>query len=163
MDMTYEELNDLTHAVADAIDDVTGSHPDVDRCDVNDMLTAFLQGKGVTFEEEEEEESVNIVKAQYDNGACPDCGESIPDDVVDGGECKNCGHVFWSSKMSKRTVEYFRMWDNQFWDTDYIEIEDSDDLNQAVIDAAQKIEWDDDAPAMVGFYCDSEEDEEDDE
>lgn len=26
--------------------------------------------------------------------ACPDCGSEIPDDMVRGEECENCGHVF---------------------------------------------------------------------
>lgn len=36
----------------------------------------------------------NKIKDSYPNGRCPDCGEPIPDDVVSGQECKNCGHVF---------------------------------------------------------------------
>lgn len=38
------------------------------------------------------------VKDNYENGECPDCGESIPDTVVEGESCKNCGHVFWHFK-----------------------------------------------------------------
>jgi len=34
------------------------------------------------------------IKDNYDEGECPDCGDPIPDDMVDGGECANCGHVF---------------------------------------------------------------------
>lgn len=30
----------------------------------------------------------------YLNKECPDCGEPIPDDMVDGGSCEICGHVF---------------------------------------------------------------------
>jgi hypothetical protein len=37
---------------------------------------------------------VNAVKAAYPGGECPDCGEDIPDDVVAGADCSNCGHVF---------------------------------------------------------------------
>lgn len=37
----------------------------------------------------------NPVKMAYKNGVCPDCGEVIPDDIEDGGECVNCGHVFY--------------------------------------------------------------------
>jgi hypothetical protein len=40
----------------------------------------------------------NQVKDSYEGGACPDCGEDIPDDIVEGGECNNCGHVFWKLK-----------------------------------------------------------------
>ena len=37
-----------------------------------------------------------MIKDDYDNGECPDCYEDIPDDMVEGGECENCGHVFYS-------------------------------------------------------------------
>ena len=33
---------------------------------------------------------------KYWDGVCPDCGESIDLFAVDGEECGNCGHVFWS-------------------------------------------------------------------
>lgn len=52
--MTYDELNDLAHAVADNIDSAVDGN--VDRCAVNDMLTNFLNARGVEFIEEEEEE-----------------------------------------------------------------------------------------------------------
>jgi hypothetical protein len=35
-----------------------------------------------------------MIKDSYENGECPDCGESIPAEMVSGGECANCGHVF---------------------------------------------------------------------
>ena len=35
-------------------------------------------------------------KDAYEDGECPDCGETIPDDTPEGGFCPNCGHVFWS-------------------------------------------------------------------
>ena len=35
------------------------------------------------------------IRQQYTDGECPDCGDPIPDDMVDGGECSNCGHVFY--------------------------------------------------------------------
>ncbi len=34
------------------------------------------------------------IKDNYPEGVCPDCKALIPDDAVDGTECKNCGHVF---------------------------------------------------------------------
>jgi uncharacterized protein (DUF983 family) len=40
----------------------------------------------------------NPVKACYPNGVCPDCLEEIPDTVVAGDSCKNCGHTFWLEK-----------------------------------------------------------------
>jgi hypothetical protein len=36
----------------------------------------------------------NPVKDCYEGGICPDCMEDIPDNVVDGEGCTNCGHVF---------------------------------------------------------------------
>jgi hypothetical protein len=38
------------------------------------------------------------IKGLYENGECPDCGEAILDDVIDGSECKNCNHVFTTLK-----------------------------------------------------------------
>jgi hypothetical protein len=37
---------------------------------------------------------MNPVKAAYEDGRCPDCGSAIPDGIVDGESCDNCGHVF---------------------------------------------------------------------
>jgi hypothetical protein len=37
---------------------------------------------------------MNKVKDSYPDGSCPDCFETIPDDVVEGDDCVNCGHVF---------------------------------------------------------------------
>jgi DNA-directed RNA polymerase subunit RPC12/RpoP len=37
---------------------------------------------------------MNPIKDSYPGGVCPDCGEEIPDNVVSGEECPNCGHVF---------------------------------------------------------------------
>jgi hypothetical protein len=36
------------------------------------------------------------IKDSYPDGKCPDCGESIPDNIVGGDKCSNCGHVFHS-------------------------------------------------------------------
>jgi hypothetical protein len=36
----------------------------------------------------------NPIQDAYENFVCPDCGEPIPDDVVDGQSCKNCPFVF---------------------------------------------------------------------
>ena len=40
----------------------------------------------------------NLIKASYEDGECPDCGEQIPNDVKEGQECKNCDHVFTKYK-----------------------------------------------------------------
>lgn len=34
------------------------------------------------------------VSGFYEDGLCPDCGYSIPEDVVINDSCENCGHVF---------------------------------------------------------------------
>lgn len=69
------------------------------------------------------------------------------------------------SKKTSRQVEYFRCWDDHTWDTDFIEIPadtPKDKLNEAVQDAALKIDWKDEGPAFVGIYCDAEEEEDTD-
>lgn len=35
------------------------------------------------------------ITSPYVGGACPDCGEDIPEESEDGDECENCGHVLW--------------------------------------------------------------------
>lgn len=37
---------------------------------------------------------MNAIKESYPNGECPDCGETIPDNVQEGQQCVNCDHVF---------------------------------------------------------------------
>src|SRR6185437_3380139 len=41
-------------------------------------------------------DEVSRIKLSYDESKCPDCQERIPSDIVEGGECGNCGHVFYS-------------------------------------------------------------------
>ena len=66
------------------------------------------------------------------------------------------------SPEKMRKIEYYRCWngnegDRGEWDTDYIEIPAStpeDKLEEAIREAALKIEWKDgNAPAFVGLYC----------
>lgn len=38
-------------------------------------------------------------------GRCPDCFDDIPVDMEEGGECENCGHVFYL-KRECPTQEY---------------------------------------------------------
>ena len=38
-------------------------------------------------------ESYKIIRS-YDEGLCPDCGVGIPNEVVQGQACFNCGHIF---------------------------------------------------------------------
>jgi len=42
---------------------------------------------------------------QYEDGKCPDCGDNIPDTMVDGGECANCGHVFYAPESDSERIE----------------------------------------------------------
>lgn len=35
------------------------------------------------------------ISDNYPNGVCPDCGKTIPDDIIPGQDCTNCGHVFY--------------------------------------------------------------------
>ncbi len=44
--------------------------------------------------------TTGLVKDSYEGGVCPDCQEEIPDDCPNGGECSNCGHVFYGQKES---------------------------------------------------------------
>lgn len=41
---------------------------------------------------------MNSIKNSYPNGICPDCNEPINDDVENGDECPNCGHVYWEEE-----------------------------------------------------------------
>jgi hypothetical protein len=36
-----------------------------------------------------------MIKRYYENGKCPDCGTTIPDDCEEGMSCANCYHAFW--------------------------------------------------------------------
>jgi hypothetical protein len=45
------------------------------------------------------------IKDSYPDGKCPDCGEQISVDIIDGDKCPNCGHVFHHLEDSKRTEE----------------------------------------------------------
>jgi hypothetical protein len=45
------------------------------------------------------------IKSQFQDGNCPDCGLPIPDGIVDGGDCLNCGHVFYVEVRSCDELE----------------------------------------------------------
>jgi hypothetical protein len=65
-------------------------------------------------------------------------------------------------KGKTRRVEYYRLWggDSGTWDTDFINIptDTSDDkVDEAIRKAAGKIKWRDGPPVIVGYYCDSDE------
>ena len=63
-------------------------------------------------------------------------------------------------------VEYYRMWDNHTWDTDFIHVPGNppeEQLDEAIRTAAAKIAWQNDVPVIVGLYCaGAEEDYEED-
>ena len=44
----------------------------------------------------------SAVKSAYPGGACPDCGESIPDDAPEAYACSNCGHACYSLPNAPR-------------------------------------------------------------
>jgi hypothetical protein len=44
------------------------------------------------------------LKDNYPGGVCPDCRTVIPDDTVDGTECKNGGHIFHPANKIKYKV-----------------------------------------------------------
>lgn len=46
----------------------------------------------------------NIVKDNYLNGVCPDCGEKIPDDATDTWCCPNCDHACFSEHYDPEIV-----------------------------------------------------------
>lgn len=67
-----------------------------------------------------------------------------------------------------RCVEYYRLWggDSGTWDTDFIDIPadtPDDQLSQAIRSASATIKWRDEVPAMVGYYADADEREDEDE
>jgi hypothetical protein len=47
------------------------------------------------------------IKDAYIDGECPDCHDPIPDDIVEGGECVNCGHVFWLDDSDEAINGYY--------------------------------------------------------
>jgi len=47
---------------------------------------------------------LNPIKLSYNDGICPDCGDEIPDDVVEGQGCTNCGHAFYE-EMNYKDLE----------------------------------------------------------
>ena len=43
---------------------------------------------------------LTALQESYPYAECPDCGEGIQDDAVDGSSCSNCGHVFFSERKN---------------------------------------------------------------
>ena len=44
------------------------------------------------------------VRSNYTKGECPDCFALIPPRAIDGDECLNCGHVFYSKETTAELV-----------------------------------------------------------
>lgn len=62
-----------------------------------EAIKEWIAEQNITeWKENLEAELPEVIKDNYDNGECPDCGEEIPDDALSGEECSNCGHV-WTS------------------------------------------------------------------
>lgn len=41
-----------------------------------------------------------VIRESYEDSVCPDCGEDIPTDVVNGQACENCGHTFVDPRLN---------------------------------------------------------------
>lgn len=50
-----------------------------------------------------------LVRDGYPNGECPDCGEDIPTDCEDGGECGRCGYVLRFPPKKQKMPRYKKM------------------------------------------------------
>ena len=59
-----------------------------------DLLVTYQKAKHALGEKTESE----LIRSAYRKGQCPDCQEPIPEWVVDGENCFNCGHVFGVEK-----------------------------------------------------------------
>jgi|GEM_PF-4922625 len=40
------------------------------------------------------DEALVLIHTFYEDSACPDCGEAIPQTATEGEACEGCGHVF---------------------------------------------------------------------
>ena len=91
--MTTDDLKkNLTRVVHDATNNgtLTGETPaTVERYNFKVMVRRSVKKKLSA-------ESKAII-ANYDRGECPDCHEKISNTVVEGDDCPNCGHVFYSA------------------------------------------------------------------
>lgn len=54
----------------------------------------------------------NAVRNEYEDGTCPECGELIPLEMPDGGNCV-CGHVLGYAKETDE--KYFDLNDPTTW------------------------------------------------
>ncbi len=49
------------------------------------------------------------IRQNYEKCECPDCQDDIPFNVIDGDECKNCGHVFYPPINKTQEAEYLEI------------------------------------------------------
>jgi hypothetical protein len=84
IDIDYEKIADfVTFSQVDLIstkDIGTDVHICTDAC--------------MNTEEPSSRKELKNVKDEYPYGECPDCHEPIPDNIIDGDKCSNCGHIF---------------------------------------------------------------------
>lgn len=55
-----------------------------------------------------------------------------------------------------RSVEYYRLWGDGTWDTDFLEVPadtGDDEMEGAVREEAGRIKWRDEVPVITGLYC----------
>ena len=92
------------------------------------------------------------------------CAEAVKMAMPDAPDVQ-AGQIVPSRKT--RSVEYYRLWggDSGTWDTDFIDIPadtPDDRLDEAIREAAAKIQWRDEPPVIVGCYNDGGEEVEHD-
>ena len=47
----------------------------------------------------------SLIKTIYNN-ECPDCGDSISENVLNGDQCENCGFIFWLETEDVEISQY---------------------------------------------------------
>lgn len=79
-------------------EDDNGEAISIDTSKEVDCPFDMVQPKHIPFPVE------SAVKGSYENGACPDCGYEIPNDVQDGDRCENCPHVFYDETKDNADI-----------------------------------------------------------
>lgn len=113
--ISYDALNEITHAAGDAIDKALGLPTGVDRVGLNDILTAWLQSTyGIEFVEADELPPITVRDLALHLGATPDA-----DGNLSGGEfekvglpimggCEVCGATIAAYNACPSTSGYLR-------------------------------------------------------
>jgi len=106
----------------------------------------------------------NVIAHGHHSGTnCRPCGERLDGYEIDSGVTDKQKRKGKPGKT--RRVEYYRLWsgnsgDSGTWDTDFINIQadtPDDKVDNAIRQAAVKIKWRDAPPVIVGYYCDADE------